>query len=345
MGKSPRRVARAAFFSFLYLLTTLRRVLASKLRLGLLGQRDRGIRLLGASHGGATPRHRVMAVITHVCDSELLKNRTARARSARSLATTIDTLLSSLSHHHVEAVINTYENRHVIDDLPAYESERFTVFEHNSGDPMFIEFYSQELFVENKERFDWFLFLEDDILIDDACFIEKLEEFNRRSPSIDAVLIPHTYEINNGRKYYFQRDFHNLMWLGAEGSDTEDITNRWSVFAYNSEFGGRNLQFAEYTNPHAGVHCLSYEQFERWEKTGRLWRGKVSWVGPLESAATGCLFERFHLYKPHPANKWYFAVRHQGTKYSDLIRRSEPGYSNRQDLSQASPLSEDSPCD
>jgi hypothetical protein len=190
---------------------------------------------------------------------------------------------------------------------------------------MFIEFFAQEIFLEAKDRFDYFLFLEDDILLGDACFLEKVEEFNRRSPYADALLLPHRFELNEGVKYYDCRDFRNKMWTGPAGSDIRDVVNALTLITYESELLRRKVRFAEYTNPHAAVHCLDRRQLGRWEATGRHWRGKVSWIGPLESAATGCLFEGFHLYKPHPENRWFLEVRHLGTKYSDRIRREQAG--------------------
>src|SRR5262249_28523611 len=164
-------------------------------------------------------------------------------------------------------------------------------------DPMFIELTVPDIFLERKEEFNWFLFLEDDLLIQDSCFLEKIEEFNRRTPYRDALLVPHLFELNNGHKYYIARDFHNKAWGHGNGSDAEDVINRLTTISYNSEIIGRKISFAEFTNPHAACHCLSREQLERWAATGRVWRGEVCWIGPLESAATGCLFERFDLYK------------------------------------------------
>jgi len=249
-----------------------------------------------------------------------LASEARRATRAQHLATTLECAVVSLAHHDVSFLLNTYRDMHILDLLPRWMRERLEIVEHRTGDPMFIEFYVQDLFLARKDRFDWFLFLEDDIQLVDPCFLEKIDEFNRLAGDPSALLVPHRFELDEGRKHYVDRDFRNAAWGHADGRNAEDVVNRLTTLSCESAFAGRKVFFAEFTNPHAACYCLTRSQLERWVRTGRTWHGKVSWIGPLESAATGSLFECFDLYKPHPANKWYLEVRHAGSKYADLAR-------------------------
>ena len=70
---------------------------------------------------------------------------------------------------------------------------------------------------------------------------------------------------------------------------------------------------------HSGCYCLSHEQLQRWIVSGQNWRGRLSYFGPRESAATGCLGEVFRLYEPHPANMAFLEVRHWGSEYAEAF--------------------------
>jgi hypothetical protein len=322
MPSMLRRALRAAIFTPMQLAGEMHRGAMSRIRRGMLGQRERAIRTFGEAFEPMQKRGRVLAVMTHVVTPAALADPARRAEKLGCFSRAIEQIFVSLAHHQLDLVVNTYRDMSLVDELPEEQRSRLTTYVHGGGDPMFIEFYSQELFLQRRREFDWFLFIEDDLLLYDPCFIEKIEEFNRWAPVRDAVLIPHLYEVNSGTKYYISRDFRNRMWKSRYGEDdAHDVVSRLTVFEIDSAYGGTGIRFAEFTNPHGACHCLSREQLERWARTGRRWYGRVSWIGSLESAATGALFERFALYRPHPENKWYLELRHFGTKYSDRIRQ------------------------
>jgi hypothetical protein len=306
-----------------YLLDMLRHAFVSRLRRELLGRRERAIRLVGQRYCEPTRVHRVLAVMTHIVPPGQGRDPETRARRRQCLMEALEALLCSQSHHELEVIINTYRDWHLLSDLPTHLRDRVGIVRHDVGDPMLVEFHAQDLFLGRQEHFDWFLSLEDDICVYDSCFVEKIHEFTRQALDDSLLLLPHRFEVYNSRKYYIDRDFKNIAWGKPNGRMAIDVINPLTILAYASAFSDRVVRFAEFTNPHAATYCLSRRQLARWAATGRLWYRRISWIGPLESAATGCLFERFRLYKPHPENKWYLEVRHWGTKYSDRLRRYE----------------------
>jgi hypothetical protein len=246
------------------------------------------------------PAPRVLAVVTHLAserhDASILVDR---------LSATLDGLLLSLGRTRLELALNTLPGRHVAAALPEYQQARLQVLARDTvDDPLFLGFEAQQTFAERLGHFDWFLFLEDDLVLHDNLLLEKLAFFNNAAPA-DAVLLPHRFEVWHGRKIWidFRTKYHPGEDLTA-GRLTEIETGGW--------------KFAEPDNPHAGFYALTQSQMQRWLATGRRWYGVCSYFGPLESAATGCLEECFRLYKPHPDNRDFFEIQHIGTKYSEF---------------------------
>ena len=245
-------------------------------------------------------RPKVLAVVTHLSDP----GRPAGV-SVERLERTLDGLIESLGHTQLALVLNTLPERHVVASLPEHQRSRLEVRERIVADPMFLGFEAQGEFVDRLEDFDWFLYLEDDLILGDGLLLEKLAFFNRGAPP-EALLLPHRYEFWNGRKTYI--DLSSKAKLDFE----------WNRLTVIETMGWK---FAEFDNPHSGWYCLSREQLGRWLDTGRHWYGLCSYYGPRESAATGCLAEAFRLYKPHPENMSYLEIRHLDTKYAELYAR------------------------
>lgn len=264
-------------------------------RLAMFQQRHRVTRRFPARHGEA-PAPRVLAVVTHVADP----SRPVEACVER-LERTLDGLLESLGHTHLELVLNTLPGRHVAAALPEHQRSRLTVRERHDVEPMLLGFEAQAEFADSADEMDWFLYLEDDLVLGDSLLLEKLEYFASGVPA-DALLLPHRYEFRNGKKLYI-----DLL----SRSSVETVWNRLTVLRIE------DWRFAEFENPHSGCYFLSREQLRRWLSTGRHWYGEISLAGPRESAATGSLGEAFRLYKPHPSNLAFLEVRHLGTKYSE----------------------------
>jgi len=242
---------------------------------------------------------RVVAVVTHVAPTGAPDDR-----SVARLERTVEGLLESLGHTRLTIVVNTLAGRHATADLPAHQRARITVSEHDGTEPMFLGFEAQNEFARRVDDGDWFLFTEDDLVLSDSLVLEKLAFFNDAAPA-NAVLLPHRYELMDGRKFYVD--------LWSKTIRPEDHPwNRLTTVEIE------DWRFVEFQNPHSGFYCLSRTQLLRWLDTGRRWYGIASYVGPLESAASGALLEAFRLYKPHPATVTFFEIRHLGTKYAEL---------------------------
>jgi hypothetical protein len=256
----------------------------------------------GAEDDGHSPADRDAAALAPLLRDEL---RRLDADLPLVDVRTLDALVESLGHTQLELVLNTLPGRHVAAALPEHLRDRLLVRERTVDDPLYLGFEAQQEFDRRVDDADWFLYVEDDIVLSDSLLLEKLEYFNANAPA-EAVLLPHRYELLDGRKFYID------LW-SKEGRPEDQAWNRLTLL----EIG--DWKFAEFENPHSGFFCLSQQQLRRWLASGRRWYGLASYVGPRESAATGALEECFRLYKPHPSNMTFLQIRHLGTKYAEFF--------------------------
>ena len=307
--KSFRRKAAHSVFFIMAWFQEIFRVAARNIKMMFFYQKIPIINLFKEGEQPEKQRHKVLVALTHITSVEEAENEEKGTQKIERLRNTIDGLLTSFAHCDLSIVVQTLPNRHITAYLPEYQIKCIQVQEEPDCDPMFVEFRLQEDFVAKVEEFDWFLFIEDDIILYDAFILEKLTKFNQESGYENAILFPNRYEMYEGTKRYIDLTI-----------DTELAWNKLS----SVEIEG--VKFAEFTNPHSAFYCLSKKQMEQWIKSGRIWKNQVINVGPLESAATFCLMECFSIYKPHPSNLNYFEVRHYDTKYSKLYPVPESPY-------------------
>lgn len=215
----------------------------------------------------------------------------------------LDGILCSFDGYDKDIFLLTKPGYSLRENLPAYLISVTQEYFSNQEDPMLVEFDSYDLFHSNMQSYDYFFFLEDDIIIHDALWVHKIEFFNKEINDPSILLFPHRYEYDNGVKFYNDQIMHSKM-----------ESNRYRYADWSTiKVGG--IEFCKFENPHAAIHCLNREQVEYWTKKGNPLRNVVTAFGTLESAATFNLCHAFTIYKPHPDNLGYLEVRHFGNKY------------------------------
>lgn len=313
MDTQTQSIKRQIFHFIMFrwaLMIELFRDLRRYLKIALFYQSRNVIRTLGESQKVERKPQKVIAVIPHITSVEEAKDRNKASAKIEKLKLTIDGLLASFAHCELTIVIKTVADRHITGYLPEYQIGCIQVEEESEGDPMFMGFRCQDALISRVNDFDWFLFLEDDIVLQDSYILEKLEKFIVKSGSGRNLLFPNRYELWEGTKRYIDCTI-----------DTKLAWNRLSSL----EIDG--AKFGEPTNPHSGFFCLSKDQVKLWIESGREWNNKdLGYGGPRECAATYSLLECFSIYKPHPSNLHYFEVRHHDTKYSQLYPELSPDY-------------------
>lgn len=209
----------------------------------------------------------------------------------------------------VDVLVCTTRDAHGIDqiELPP-ESYRHRPC---ACEPMELEFECQAALRDGLGRYDYYGFLEDDMIVRDPWFFAKLAWFDQLAGR-DAVLQACRYELSEGappRKLYIDGE------IRAEVSEPfQDVTDRPEIRA---DFLGREIVFRRPHNPHAASFFLTAEQLEHWVKQPWFGDRDTSFVGPLESAATLGIMRTFRLYKPAPRFAAFFEIQHLGQAYID----------------------------
>ena len=165
------------------------------------------------------------------------------------------------------------------------------------------------------------LYLEDDLVIQDHRYADKLAWFSQRTEH-RFVLMPHRYEqtVGNAPQRLFvdgpikQEDQAELVWA----SDEEVVAN-------GRFWDGQELGFVQASNPHSGSFCLSAPQLE--QVRSAKWP-PAQFVGPLETAATGTVMGYFPVFKPSWACRDFLTLEHGNPSFlrllNELPQRSHP---------------------
>lgn len=279
---------------FIYLLEAARQVRLYFLKQRIIRREHtfRALPSLGREPEGGADAPRLLVVITHVAGQA--KHHTVSKHE--KLSAVLNGIRQSFAHLRHEIVINTLPGRHIVDELPTHLTAGLVVHAEDTPEPMLVGFRAQDLFAARREAFDYFLFLEDDVVIQDTLFLDKYQLFNRFTHDPKFLLMPNRYEIDGAKKVYIDQ-------------------NRYSKLAHLDLDG---IQLSECANIHSASYLLSREQLDLWLASGRQLHRQVSYIGPLESAASGCLMEVFRVYKPAPPNLRFLEVRHYDNCYAEV---------------------------
>jgi len=242
---------------------------------------------------------KILAVIAHVVPDP----KNAPAEKTDRLVACLDGLLRSLDAFHFKIVILTKSSYSMHENLPEYLKERIEIYYSDQQDPMYVEYDAYDVFKMHISEYDYFMFLEDDIVLNDSCLVEKLKKFNIISPKKDYVLLPHRFEYYNGFKSYFDQ-----CAMSKTGFKANSYSEHLRIIS-------EDATFTIFENSHSAFYCLNKEQMMLWIDSGYKWKNKIVAVGKLESAATFCMYENFEFFKPHPDNMFYFEVQHYGNKH------------------------------
>jgi len=157
--------------------------------------------------------------------------------------------------------------------------------------------------------YDWYRYLEDDLLITDPMFLPKLEWFVREHGE-ETTLSPHRYERS------LIEPVHKLY---HDGSVRPDFTAAWQDVGdrrfLEASALGMPLRFERWPNPHSGCFFLTSKQMEIWASKPWFLDGDCSFAGPLESAASLGIIRTFRQYKPSPVNAGFFELEHLHPRY------------------------------
>ena len=208
----------------------------------------------------------------------------------------------------VEVVVCTTGEQHLVGQLGPLAG----LLRHHAtrAEPKYLGFECHEVLRDGIGKYDWFCFLEDDLLVTDPLFVRKLEWFNGIAGD-EAALQPNRFEIARGQPWHKLYIDGNLA-KPEISTRLQDINDRRLISA---EAFGATVVFQRVMNAHSGTFFLNARQMARWAGQPDFLERDSAWAGPLESSATLGLVRHFRVYKPARENAGFLEVRHLDNRY------------------------------
>ncbi len=212
----------------------------------------------------------------------------------------------------LDVVVCTTRGQHLLSRVTLDKS----ALRHHPTDaePLLLGFECHAALYERLGEYDYYCYLEDDLIIRDPWFFAKLGWFHGQvGPG--AVLMPNRYEVARGGvawKAYLDGD------LAAEVS--APFQNIADAPLLRGSCLGLELIFRRPTNPHSGCFFLTTEQLRAWGTRPDFLNRDTRFIGPLESAATLGLMRAFRIYKPAPEVASFLEIEHAGTAFIANLR-------------------------
>jgi hypothetical protein len=216
----------------------------------------------------------------------------------------------------LDIIICTTQGLHVLDKLPISAQS----YQHHptNAEPMLLGFECQTVLAEHLDEYDYYCFLEDDLIVRDPWLFAKLDWFTALAGT-ESLLQPNRYElaltIGDGiQKVYIDGDI--------ESEYVTQFHPQWEQPEITGEIMRLPLYFQKAGNPHAGCYFLNQDQMAYWLQQPHFGDRDTSFVGPLESAATLGVLRTFKLYKPTRQNANFLEVQHFGNVMMQRLLRA-----------------------
>jgi hypothetical protein len=214
--------------------------------------------------------------------------------------------------HLVHVVVCTLANYHVLDELEVDRS----MFQHClvETEPPMLGFACHAVLRDRWGNYDYYCYVEDDLVLRDPWFFRKLDWFSRHVGD-QRLLLPNRFE--RGRSAHLHK-------LYVDGDLSPGVTapfqNRDDDRQLASNVMGQAITFWRPLNPHAGCFFLNAAQMQTWINSDHFLNRDISFVGPLESAATLGIMRTFRIYKPAVENADFLEIEHYGAHFLQAVR-------------------------
>src|SRR5687767_7777631 len=240
----------------------------------------------------ADPTRRILAVTT--CISSLYHTFDAKQGLLDGQAR-VAHAANDLQAVEVSVVVCTKDASHLLPKLNGI-SHLFT--QRASGrDPKYLGLECRAALRDGIGKYDWFCYLEDDLMLADPLFFQKLAWF-RDIAGWDAVLQPNRYEVAVGQP------LHKIYIDGnmADATQSPRFQNVADRPVVEADAFGRRYVFKRINNPHSGTFFLDAAQMERFARQPDFQAEESGFAGPIESCATLGIMRHFRVYKPARVN-------------------------------------------
>lgn len=223
----------------------------------------------------------------------------------------IDHLPNSAEPLEIKISICTDGENRLQDVLDLYRN-RIEVLALSLDNPRELPLACRDHLIQNYGDADLLSYMEDDVVIHDPLFFDKLNWFHEKT-NHQFCLMPHRYErIDTG-------SMETLMVDGPLSSDFIGQFTQPQPNVANGQFRGiETVSFDIADNPHSGTFCLSQTQAALLRDSELPREG---FVGPLETAATLTVLHRFPVMKPSRECWRFLRVEHGHPSFLHYINK------------------------
>jgi hypothetical protein len=221
--------------------------------------------------------------------------------------------------HHIDIKVVTDGRHHLLDQLPQHFQGSFEQLATHPAHGRLLGFEAQRVLAAALDgAYDCYGYLEDDLLIHDPCFFQKISWFTELMGS-SSLLLPQRVEYS-GMPSHVDRFY--IDGPIAEADLRPLVPESGPVRM--AQWAGGHIPFEPPRNPHSGCFFLSHEQLSHWVEQPWWQDGDCSFISPLESAATLGIAKTFALFKPCFTHAAWLEIQHHGTDFHSLIRETQP---------------------
>jgi hypothetical protein len=184
--------------------------------------------------------------------------------------------------------------------------------EYFEGSPPMLPFEVQRIVGERAGAYDVYAYLEDDLIIDDPAFFEKILWF-AAAFGPNALLTPLRYEMS-----YAGAPARIAIDRPLKGADIAPFSRSGAPETLTGTWNGKTQTFRLPENPHSAFFAVTDDQLKVWMRSSFFYDRDASWIGPIESAATFAPSKVFALYHASAPDPWFLAIEHFGAHYATL---------------------------
>ncbi|MDE5096682.1 MAG: calcium-binding protein [Trichodesmium sp. St11_bin5] len=213
--------------------------------------------------------------------------------------------------NNVDIIVCTTKGFHLLSQIPL--ASNFLMHHNTNVEPMLLGFECQAVLKSCLGKYDYYCYLEDDLILHDPWFFVKLKWFNHHTGNSN-LLQPNRYEVS---------PLGPVPKAYIDGNLKPETTAKFQNIRDQPQLKGKIMEkviaFHRTLNPHSGCYFLNSEQMAEWVSKPYFGDRDTSFIGPLESAATLGIMRSFRIYKPAIADASFLEIQHFGTTFLSLI--------------------------
>ena len=266
----------------------------------------------GGSHQSLrpNPQPRVDALHSQLASLRRLgKNQSVLHMEDRAVYRTND-----FFRNEIDILLITDGENHTLDLIHDSFKCCFTEVATQPKSGKYLGFEAQKVLANHlTDNYDLYCYMEDDLIIYDPCFFHKVQWLPKLMGS-EFVLLPHRYELfpcpHPVDRFYIDGPICESELRPLVPSNSPVRLAQWEGF---------KIPFCPPSNPHSGCFFLTKSQFQTWIDSD-IWQNEdISFISPLESAATLGIAKTFSILKSSFSHASWFEIQHYGSSFHSLI--------------------------